>query len=95
MTDSSEDSRPVPTQTFNGPVGNVTGSGDIIHYHSGAVQLIQVLERAIAMAPQIPDPEKKSLLERLRSFADNPYVSGLASSAIFEGVKGLVEQLNK
>jgi hypothetical protein len=82
-------------QNFHAQVGNVTATGDIIHYHSGAVRLIQVLEQAVENAPEIPEPEKRSLLQRLRAFAEDPYVSGLATSAIYEGIKGLIEQLSK
>lgn len=51
------------------------------------VEVFGALERKIAEDPAIPPEEKQSLLAKLKEFANNAYVSGLATAAIWDGFK--------
>jgi hypothetical protein len=78
--------------TWNiGSAGNVAGrdiSGVAIAI--GQLTLKEVLEMTIQRVTEdasIPDSEKKHLIERIQGFLNNPYVSGLATTAIWELMK--------
>lgn len=75
-------------QNFHAPVGKVAGR-DIVETNVTSITLLTVLENAVKQSKDIPEVEKASILEHLRSLATNPYVAGIATSAIFEGMKTL------
>jgi len=78
-------------QNFNAAVENVAGR-DIIQNNVTSIQLLHVLEMAVQRSSTIPEPQKAGLLQRIRSMMEEPYISGLATSAIFEGLKSLITQ---
>ncbi|MBV9085211.1 MAG: hypothetical protein JOZ62_21250 [Acidobacteriaceae bacterium] len=90
MADNLTDSN-VVHQNFHAAVGNVAGR-DIIQTNVTSIQLLRVLEMAVEHSATIPDREKAGLLRQLRVLAQNPYISGLATSAIFEGLKAVLTQ---
>lgn len=90
MTQDSNDSNRVH-QNFHAAVGTVAGR-DIIQNNVTSVNLLHVLETVIQQSGAIPEPPKIGLLHQLRSLAENPYVSGLATSAIYEGLKAFFSQ---
>jgi hypothetical protein len=85
LAQDSNDSN-IVHQNFHAAVGKVAGH-DIIQTNVTAIDLLQVLETAVQESGAIPEPQKTGLRHRLRSLAENPYVSGLATSAIHEGLK--------
>jgi hypothetical protein len=48
---------------------------------------LNLLETVVRQSKDIPEQEKKGILEHLQSLAVNPYVSGIASGAIFDQLK--------
>ena len=90
MSKDSSDSN-VVHQNFHAAVENVAGR-DIIQNNVTSIQLLRVIEAAVKYSDTIPEPQKPGLLDQLRSLAENPYISGLATSAIFEGVKAVFTQ---
>ncbi|MCB1327328.1 MAG: hypothetical protein KDK35_18980 [Leptospiraceae bacterium] len=75
------------TQTFHGPVQNAAGHDVISTQNVTSTIMLQSLITAIEQDPRIPADEKESLLEQLRAFARNPYVSGLATAGLLEALK--------
>jgi hypothetical protein len=78
-------------QNFHAAVENVAGR-DIIQNNVTSLQLLHVLETAVQRSGTIPEPQKAGWLHQLRSLTENPYISGLATSAIFEGLKAIITQ---
>ena len=72
-------------------VGNVAGR-DIVQNNVTSIQLLHILETAIECSHTIPEPQKPGLLQQLRSLSENPFISGLATSAIVEGLKAALTQ---
>jgi hypothetical protein len=79
----------VVQQNFHGSVGNVAGR-DFTQNNITSVQLLLVLETAVKQAANIPEQEKPRLLQRIRGLMEEPYISGLATSAIFEALKAVI-----
>ena len=78
-------------QSFHASVENVAGR-DIIQNNVTSIQLLHVLETTVERSNTIPELQKAGLLQRLRSLMEEPYISGLATSAIFEGLKAVLTQ---
>lgn len=79
----------VVQQNFQSAVGNVAGR-DIIQNNITTVQLLNALDRAVRQSRSIPESQKPTLLHQIRSLIENPYIVGLTTSAIFEGLKALI-----
>ena len=90
MAENSNDSN-VVHQSFHSTVGSVAGR-DFIQNNVTSIQLLQVLETALKHSVNIPEPQRAGLLQRIRSLMEEPYISGLATSAIFEALKALITQ---
>lgn len=90
LAENSNDSH-VVHQNFHSTVGNVAGR-DFIQNNVTSIQLLQVLETAVKHSGNIPEPERAGLLQRIRSLMEEPYIAGLATSAIFEVLKALIMQ---
>jgi hypothetical protein len=52
-----------------------------------AEQLLVFLGKQIEDDPKIPEPEKKTLLQRVKDLADNPYIKAIGVTALTEWVK--------
>ena len=74
------------TQIFQGNIGNFA-SGDINNYNTTIY--LNALINAIEESENIPNEEKKDLIDKIKNVAYNPYVAGIGASAIFEGIKAL------
>jgi hypothetical protein len=88
LAQDSNDSN-VVHQNFHSAVGNVAGR-DFIQNNVTSIQLLQVLETAVKHSGNIPEPQRAGLLQRIRSLMEEPYISRLATSAIFEALKALI-----
>jgi hypothetical protein len=75
-------------QNFHAPVRNVAGR-DIIQ-NITSIHVLRALERAVTQSATIPEPQKAGLLQRIRSLVEEPYISGLATSAIYEALKSVL-----
>lgn len=85
----SSDGSSTVNQKFNAPVTNVAGR-DIIQTSVTSVNILRVLETAVNKSEAIPESQKAGLIEKIRGLAQNPYISGLATSAIYEGLKSFI-----
>jgi hypothetical protein len=88
------DARPAFTQN-NYNATNVTGTGDIYSQYSAPVQLIQVLQQAVERDENIPEPEKKTLLQHFQDIINNPYFSGLVTGGAYDGLKAVLENFTR
>ncbi|MBV9039222.1 MAG: hypothetical protein JO182_32355 [Acidobacteriaceae bacterium] len=94
MSQNSDDSN-VVHQNFHAAVGNVAGrdiNQNNVQNNVTSTQILHVLERAIERSNTIPELQKPGLLQQVRNLAGNPYISGLATSALYEGLKALFTQ---
>lgn len=81
---------PVPqlTQNFNGnPSGFFGHNQGQVNFT--VIQFLGALEKAVENDPTIPEPEKKTLLGKLKDLAMNPYISNLATSGLWDLAKGM------
>lgn len=74
------------TQHFHGNIGNLA-LGDINTYNTNIY--FDALIKAIEESKEIPEEDKKSLIDKIKAVAHDPYVAGIGASAIFEGIKAL------
>ena len=74
------------TQHFHGNVGNLA-LGDINTYNTNIY--LNALIKAIEESNEIPEEDKKSLIDKIKDVAHDPYVSSIGAAAIFEGIKAL------
>ncbi len=74
------------TQIFQGDIENFA-SGDINTYNTNIY--LNALIKAIEESKEIPEEDKKSLIDKIKDIANNPYVSGISSGLIVEGIKAL------
>jgi len=74
------------TQHFHGNIGSLA-LGDINTYN--ATIYFDALIKAIEESKDIPKEDKKSLIDKIKDVAYDPYVSGIGAAAIFEGIKAL------
>lgn len=77
-------------QIFHGPVANVAGR-DVVQNNFTSVNVLQVLEQAVQESGAIPEEQKPGLLEQIRNLANNPYLSGLATNVIYDGLKSFIQ----
>lgn len=76
------------TQHFHGDIENFA-SGDINYYNTTIY--LNALIKTIEESEEIPEEDKKKLVDKIKDIANNPYVSGIAASLIVEAIKtGLV-----
>lgn len=52
-----------------------------------AIACLNILEEAVIKDAQIPEEEKKSLVRKIRALSEDPYMVGIGSGLIIEGVK--------
>ncbi len=57
------------------------------------VQCLSALAQAVQESPNVPENEKPGLVSKIRDLANNPYVSGVGSTAIFEAIRGFLGQM--
>jgi hypothetical protein len=84
------DPQPSVTQNF-GTAGVVAGR-DIhggVTFNMTATDLLDVVRKAIEADANVPEPEKKTLLEKLKEIATNPSVIGLGAAAIAAAMKAM------
>ena len=74
------------TQHFHGNVENLA-LGDIKTYNTNIY--FDALIKAIEESDKIHEEDKKSLIDKIKTIAHDPYVAGIGASAIFEGIKAL------
>ena len=74
------------TQHFHGNVENLA-LGNISTYNTNIY--FDALIKAIEESEEIPKEDKKSLIDKIKDVAHDPYVSGIGAAAIFEGIKAL------
>ncbi len=74
--------------SIHGNVKNLS-LGDLTEQNISAVVILNVMADAIEQSTDIPEAEKKSLLQKIRGLATNPYVVNLGSHALIELLKGL------
>lgn len=71
-------------QIIHGDVGHVAGRD--ITLNVSVTVLLNALDEAVQRA-DIPESERKSLRQKIRELADNPYVTNVASSLLTECIK--------
>lgn len=70
--------------SFNGPIENLA-MGDIHNYDINIY--LKALESVIENSDDIPSEEKKNLIDKIRSVANNDYVKGIGTGLIVESIK--------
>ncbi len=76
-------------QIFKGKVGNVAGRDITINNITANIYL-HALEIAIEKSEDIPDNQKKDLVQKIRDIKDNPIIVSLGTTAITEAIKQLL-----
>lgn len=64
--------------------GNVQGN---LNVQITISEILQAIEKQIEEDTSLPEPEKKGLLQKLKDFAYNPYVSNLVTNLLYDGGK--------
>ncbi len=77
------------TQSFHAPVTNVAGR-DILQTNITSIHILQALHKAVEASPHIPEANKSGLLRKLRVLIEEPYIAGLATSALYEAMKSVL-----
>jgi|GEM_PF-4896658 len=70
--------------SFNGPIENMA-MGDIHNYDINIY--LKALESVIENSDDIPSEEKKNLIDKIRSVANDGYVKGISTGLIVEAIK--------
>lgn len=85
---NDETSKSPVTQIFHGNIGNLA-LGDINTYNTNIY--FDALIKAIEESENIPPENKKSLIDKIKTIAKDPYISGIGAGLIVEAIKtGLV-----
>lgn len=75
------------TQHFHGNIENFA-LGDINNYNTSIY--LNALITAIEESEDIPPQEKKDLVDKIKSIASDPYVSGIGAGLIVEAIKTML-----
>lgn len=81
---TEEIQKQVIEQHFHGPIENFA-LGDINNYQTNIY--LNALIQAIEESEEIPTSDKEKLIKKIKEIANNPYVAGLGTTAIIEGIK--------
>lgn len=86
LIENNGESKANITQHFHGDVEQLA-LGDINNYNTKIY--FDALIKAIEESEEIPEEDKASLIDKIKTIAHDPYVVGIGASAIFEGIKSL------
>jgi hypothetical protein len=75
-------------QNFHGAVGNVAGR-DVVQQNPTFIAVLAGIQKTVEQSANIPEADKPGILEHLKLLAANPWVAGIASGEIVEGLKKL------
>lgn len=83
---STEDIKQQVIQHFHGNVGNLA-LGNINTYNTNIY--LNALIKAIEESNEIPEEDKRSLIDKIKNIAQNQYVAGIGAGLIVEAIKSL------
>ena len=84
--ENNEEYKSSITQHFHGDIEQLA-FGDINNYNTTIY--LNALIKAIEENKSIPPKEKENLIDKTKGIANNPYISSIGATAIFEGIKAL------
>ncbi|MBI2089665.1 MAG: hypothetical protein HYT78_13165 [Deltaproteobacteria bacterium] len=72
-------------QEFHGPVGAVAGRD--INVQISFSEVLNKLAEAVESDPKVPREEKRSLIERLKSLANNEWIRSIGTAVLADVIK--------